>query len=91
MLYGFAFGADGILVIEGQEEIDEHFSKQRMIEMKRSLSEYDIKGMRMRYSYVPLPVYKKAADLFTRFTDRINKFGPLPVEKRNKLKEKLGV
>ena len=91
LLYAFAFGADGILVIEGQEEIDEHFSKKRMIEMNRSLSEYEIKGMRVRYSYVPLPVYKKAADLFTRFTERIKKFGALPIEKRNKLKEKLGI
>jgi heterodisulfide reductase subunit A len=91
LLYAFAFGADGILVIEGQEEIDKHFTKQRMIEMNRSFSEYDIKGMRVRYSYVPLPVYKKAADLFTRFSERIKKFGPLAMEKRNKLKEKLGI
>jgi len=91
LLYAFAFGADGILVIEGQEEIDEHFTKKRMIEMNRSLAEYDIKGMRVRYSYVPLPVYKKAADLFTRFTERIKKFGFLSMEKRNKLKEKLGI
>lgn len=91
LLFAFAFGADGVLVIEGQEDIDQHFSKKRMIEMSRSLSEYEIKGMRVRYSYVPLPVYKKAADLFTRFTDRIKKFGPLPTEKRNKLKEKIGV
>jgi len=91
LLHAFAFGADGILVIEGQEEIDEHFTKKRMIEMNRSLSENDIKGMRVRYSYVPLPVYKKAADLFARFSERIRKFGPLPMEKRNKLKEKLGI
>jgi len=91
LLYAFAFGADGILVIEGQEEIDEHFTKKRMVEMTRSLAEYEIKSMRIRYSYVPLPVYKKAADLFTRFTERIKKFGPLSMEKRNKLKEKLGI
>lgn len=91
LLYAFAYGADGILVIEGQQDIDEQFAKKRMIEMIRSLAEYEIKGMRTRYSYVPLPVYKKAAELFTRFTERIKQFGPLPVEKRNKLKEKLGV
>ena len=91
LLYAFAFGADGILVIEGQQDIDEQFAKKRMIEMIRSLAEYGIKGMRARYSYVPLPVYKKAAELFNRFTERIKQFGPLPAEKRNKLKEKLGV
>jgi len=90
LLYAFAFGADGILVIEGQEEIDAHFTKQRMIEMNRSLAEHGIKGMRVRYSYVPLPVYKKAAELFSMFTERIKKFGPLSNEERNKIKERLG-
>jgi hypothetical protein len=45
--------------------------------------------MRVRYSYVPLPVYKKAAELFTMFTERIKKFGPLPEEKRNAIKQKI--
>jgi heterodisulfide reductase subunit A len=91
MLYAFALGADGVLVIEGQEDIDEHFTKKRMIEMRRSLEEVGIKNMRVRYSYVPLPVYKKAAELFTMFTERIKKFGPLTIEKRNKVKEKLRI
>lgn len=91
LLYAFAFGADGILVIEGQQEIDEKFTKKRMIEMNRSLAEIGIRSMRARYSYVPLPVYKKAAELFIRFTERIKKFGPVSTEKRNKLKEKLGL
>jgi heterodisulfide reductase subunit A len=89
LLYAFAFGADGVLVIEGSEEIDEKFTKKRMIEMGRELAQFGIEGMRVRYSYVPLPVYKKAAELFTMFTDRIKKFGPLPEEKRNGIKQKL--
>jgi len=89
LLYAFAFGADGILVIEGQQDVDEKFTKKRMIEMGRSLAEFEIKSMRVRYSYVPLPVYKKAADLFTRFTERIKKFGPLPAEKRDAIKQKV--
>jgi coenzyme F420-reducing hydrogenase delta subunit len=91
LLYAFAFGADGILVIEGQQDIDEKFTKKRMIEIGRSLAEFGIESMRVRYSYVPLPVYKKAADLFTRFTERIKKFGPLPKEKRNNIKQRLGI
>ena len=89
LLYAFAFGADGILVIEGQQDIDERFTKKRMIDMSRSLAEFGIKSMRVRYSYVPLPVYKKAADLFTRFTERIKKFGSLTAEKRNNIKQKI--
>ena len=89
LLYAFAFGADGILVIEGQQEIDEKFTKKRMIEMARSLAEFEVESMRVRYSYVPLPVYKKAADLFARFTERIKKFGPLPPEKRDAIIQKI--
>jgi len=89
LLYAFAFGADGILVVEGQQDIDEKFTKKRMIEMGRTLSEFGIEGMRVRYSYVPLPVYKKAAELFTMFTERIRKFGPISTEKRATLRQRI--
>jgi heterodisulfide reductase subunit A len=89
LLSAFAFGADGVLVIEGSQEIDERFTKKRMIDMGRELAKYGVENMRVRYSYVPLPVYKKAAELFSMFTERIKKFGPLPKEKRDGIKQKL--
>jgi len=91
LAYAFALGADGVLVIEGQEDIDEKFTKKRMVEIGRPLKEFGIESMRVRYSYVPLPVYKKAGELFTMFVDRIKKFGPLSVEKRDDIKQKLGI
>jgi coenzyme F420-reducing hydrogenase delta subunit len=91
LLYAFAFGADGVLVIEGTQAIDEKFTKKRMIDIGRELAKYGIENMRVRYSYVPLPVYKKAAELFMMFTDRIKKFGSLAEEKRNAIKQKLSV
>jgi heterodisulfide reductase subunit A len=91
VLSAFAYGADGVLVIEGSEEIDEHFTKKRMIDIGRELAQYGIENMRVRYSYVPLPVYKKAAELFSMFTDRIKKFGPLAEEKRNSIRQKLQI
>jgi heterodisulfide reductase subunit A len=91
LLSAFAFGADGVLVIEGSQEIDEKFTKKRMIEFGRDLAQFGIESMRVRYSYVPLPVYKKAAELFTMFTDRIKKFGPLADEKRDAIRQKLQV
>ncbi len=91
LLSAFAFGADGVLVIEGQEDIDERYTKKRMIEMRRSLEDAGIKSMRVRYSYVPLPVYKKAAELFTLFAERIKKFGPLTIEKRRAVEKTLGL
>ena len=90
-LHAFAYGADGVLVIEGTQEIDEKFTKKRMIDLGRELAKYGVENMRVRYSYVPLPVYKKAAELFNMFTDRIKKFGPLPEEKRNAIKQKLSI
>jgi heterodisulfide reductase subunit A len=89
LLSAFAFGADGVLVIEGTQEIDEKFTKKRMTDMGRELSKYGVESMRVRYSYVPLPVYKKAAELFTMFVDRIKKFGPVAEEKRNGIKQQL--
>ncbi len=89
ILMAFAYGADGVLIIEGSEEVDEKFTKRRMIEMGKELAAFGIETMRLRYSYVPLPVYKKAAELFTMFTDRIKKFGPLAEEKRQNIKQKL--
>jgi heterodisulfide reductase subunit A len=91
LLYAFAYGADGVLVIEGTQEIDEKFTKKRMIDMGRELAKYGVESMRVRYSYVPLPVYKKAAELFTMFTERIKKFGPFPEEKRGIIKQKLAL
>jgi heterodisulfide reductase subunit A len=91
LLSAFALGADGVLVIEGSQEIDEKFTKKRMIEMGRELAKFGIESMRVRYSYVPLPVYKKAAELFSMFTDRIKKFGPLADEKRDAIRQKLQV
>ena len=91
VLSAFAYGADGVLVIEGTQEIDERFTKKRMIDMGRELAAFGIENMRVRYSYVPLPVYKKAAELFTMFTDRIKKFGPVLEEKRNGIKQKIQV
>lgn len=89
LLYAFAFGADGVLVIEGLQEIDEKFTKKRMIEIRQQLVKYGIENMRVRYSYVPLPVYKKAAELFSMFTERVKRFGPLTEEKREDIKQKI--
>jgi len=89
LLGAFAYGADGVLVIEGSQEMDEKFTKKRIIDFGRELAPYGVENMRVRYSYVPLPVYKKAAELFSMFTERIKKFGPLPEDKRASIRQKL--
>lgn len=91
ILAAFAYGADGVLVIEGSEELYEKFTKRRFTELTKELTKFGIESMRLRHSYVPLPVYKKAAELFTMFADRIKKFGPLPEEKREKIRQALAL
>jgi len=90
-LSAFGLGADGVLVIEGQEEIDEKFTKKRMTDVGRFLTESGIESMRVRYSYVPLPVYKKSAELFAVFAERIRKFGPVSEEKRVAIRQRISL
>jgi heterodisulfide reductase subunit A len=89
LLNGFAYGADAFLVIEGMQEVDEKFTKKRMAGMSLELAKYGIEKRRVRYSYVPLPVYKKTAELFTIFTDLIKEIGPLPEGNRNAIKQEI--
>ncbi|MEM2321193.1 MAG: FAD-dependent oxidoreductase [Candidatus Bathyarchaeia archaeon] len=89
ILASFAYGADGVLVIEGNEELYEKFTRKRITEMGRDLTKFGVESMRLRHSYIPLPVYKKAAELFNMFTDRIRKFGPLSEEKRKKIEQSM--
>ncbi|MCS7114867.1 MAG: hydrogenase iron-sulfur subunit [Nitrososphaerota archaeon] len=89
LLYAFANGADGILIIEGSQEIDEKFMKKRALDLGREIAKYGIETMRVRYSYTPLPVYKKAAELFSIFADRIKKLGPIAEDKRSNIRQQL--
>lgn len=90
LLYAFANGADGILIIEGSEEI-EKILRNRITEMGKEISKYGIENMRIRYSYIPLPAYRKAAELFSIFTERIEKLGPVADGVRNKVRSCLNI
>ncbi|MEA2090122.1 MAG: 4Fe-4S binding protein [Thermoproteota archaeon] len=91
LLYAFALGADGVVIIEGQQDVDAKFTKQRIREIRPALTEWRIKSMRVRYSYVPLPVYKKAADIFNSYVKRIQKYGPVSTETRRYLLKHLNI
>lgn len=91
ILAAFSYGADGILVIEGSEEIYEKFTKKRIGDIGKDLTKFGIESMRLRHSYIPLPTYRKAKEIFVMFTERIKKLGPLSDEKREKLRQNLGI
>lgn len=91
ILYAFALGADGVLLVEAPREgpfglvheLAEDIAKQ----YRKRLSEYGIKGRRFRFASFFMPEYKKMADLFQAFDSVIRGMGPLRPETRAKLLE----
>jgi len=90
ILSALALGADGVLIIEGQEYIDAKFTREKFMGIGSHLKNWKIEPMRIRYAYIPLPSYKKCAEIFNRYVRNVEKFlGPLPKETRNAIKNKL--
>lgn len=91
LLYAFAAGADGIAIIEGQHDIDERFMKQRIQKFMPSLEDHGIESVRIWYSLVMLPAYKKMAGIFSELAFMIQDLGPVSEETRSAIKQKLNL
>jgi heterodisulfide reductase subunit A len=91
LLYAFALGADGVLMIEGQYDIDERFTKGRIPSYKEELDDLGIDSMRLWYDLVQLPSYRKIAQIFTLFTSMIEELGPLEPEVVEAINRRLGI
>jgi heterodisulfide reductase subunit A len=89
VLYSFAYGADGLLLIEGQENINRMFGVKKVENLICELERYGIERMRVRYTHVPLPTYKKASEIINLFAERIRKLGPLQSQTRENIKKYL--
>jgi heterodisulfide reductase subunit A len=89
ILKAFAFGADGILVIEGEHDIDEQFTRERMENFKEELDDLGIDSMRLYYNLIQLPAYKNIARIFELYTSTIEDLGPLDTEELKAVMEKL--
>ncbi len=89
LLHAFAAGADGIVLIEGDDSL---FTKDQMrarvIEMKRELGKIGLKSLRLQSISTTLPQYEKILSLFDSFVERIKKIGPITKEKREELKKR---
>ncbi len=90
ILQAFALGADGVLVIEGEHDIDERFARERMDGFKDELDDLGIDSMRLYYNLVQLPAYKNIARIFELYTTTIDDLGPVEPEIIEELREKLG-
>jgi heterodisulfide reductase subunit A len=90
LLHAFAAGADGIIFIEGDDSLlREDQLRERVIQLKKELSKFGIKSLRLQSTTTTIPQYEKIMNLFDSFVERISKIGPLSQEKREELKKYL--
>jgi heterodisulfide reductase subunit A len=90
LAYAFATGADGIILIEGDDSpFGEEKRRKRMSELKKELRKFGIKSLRLISTTTTLPQYDKVVNLFETLTERISKMGRIPAEKRSKIMEML--
>ncbi|RLF07051.1 MAG: hypothetical protein DRJ69_07480, partial [Thermoprotei archaeon] len=91
LLKAFALGADGAVLIEGQHWVDEKFNKGRLDSLMAALEERGVDSIRVYYSLVELPAYRKIADIVNTHASLIKDLGPLPDEVRRALKAEVEV
>jgi len=90
LLWAFALGADGVLVIEGEHDIDERFTRARIDDLRDELEGLDIDGMRLYYSLVQLPAYKNLARIFEIHASTVEDIGPLESEELEAARGRVG-
>jgi heterodisulfide reductase subunit A len=90
ILQAFALGADGVLLIEGDHDIDARFTRGRVEEYREQLDDNGVEGMRLYYSLVQLPAYKNAARIFELQASTVDDLGPLEPEELEAVRAMLG-
>ncbi len=90
ILDAFDAGADGIIAIEGNHDVDEDFTRERMDEFRDELEDIGVDGMRLYYSLVQLPAYKNIARLFEIHASTVEDLGPMEPEELEAVKDRLG-
>ncbi|UCH57498.1 MAG: 4Fe-4S binding protein, partial [Candidatus Bathyarchaeota archaeon] len=91
ILQAFALEADGVLMIEGEHDIDERFTRERIDSYKDELDDIDIDSMRLYYNLVQLPSYKNIARIFELYTSTIDDLGPIEPDALEAVRERLGI
>ena len=90
LLHAFAAGADGVLLIEGDDSLfTAEQLRERVIQMKKELAKFGVESLRLQSITTTLPEYEKIFSLFDSFVERIKKMGPVKKEKREEIKKNL--
>ena len=94
LLTAFAYGADGIMFLEAPEHEGPYgnahvISEARAEEYKWELEDYDVDSVRMWFSRVYVPDWRKLERIFQTFHNMIEDEGPLEDDVRESLKEEL--
>ena len=95
LLYAFAYGADGVMLLEAPEHEGPYgsahvVSEGRADDYRWELEDYDVDSVRLWFSRVYVPDWRKLERVFKTFHNLISDEGPLDEEIRQGLREKLG-
>jgi heterodisulfide reductase subunit A len=94
ILTAFAYGADGVMLLEAPEHEGPYgnahiLSEERADDYKWELEDYDVDSVRMWFSRVYVPDWRKLERVFQTFHNMIDDEGPLEEDIRESLKEEL--
>jgi heterodisulfide reductase subunit A len=91
LLHAFAYGADGVMLLEAPEHEGPYgrahiISEERAEDYKWKFEDYDIDSVRLWFSRAYVPDWRKLERVFRTFHDTIEGEGPLSEEVRESLR-----
>ncbi|MFQ6052882.1 MAG: 4Fe-4S binding protein [Candidatus Bathyarchaeia archaeon] len=95
LLHAFAYGADGVMLLEAPEHEGPYgaahaISEERADDYRWELEDHDVDSVRLWFSRVYVPDWRKLERVFRTFHNMIEDEGPLDDEVRERLMERLG-
>lgn len=90
LLHAFAYGADGIVLLEDHGGVfNEEMLREHINQLRKELGPYKIEAMRIVSFSTTLPEYHKVTNTFEVLNSRIAKMGPVKEDVRKSLMQKI--
>jgi heterodisulfide reductase subunit A len=86
ILFAFAYGADGIVLLEAEESFKVKIIEKRISEIREYLKKYDIEKDRLSFLPALLPTFRAMSEQLTSYAKKIKALGKLNERNREKLK-----